>query len=179
MRIMMPIAALLTACAALPALLPTLAYAQTSGAPAPAVATYKGAYFEIKYPADFKAQPLNASKPSESSAATFTSPDGAMTFYVFSPQWGGDAPGIALDTTKETETSRKTEKGKSSGVEGTFTWTTIATNDKSYTRTYQDFLANDKSIHWVIGMKFASDAALQKHKAAYAAFKASLRQLAD
>jgi hypothetical protein len=176
MRITAPITALLAACVAL---LSTFAHAQTGSAKSPATVTYKGAYFEIQYPADFKAQPLNASKPSESSAATFTSPDGAMTFYVFSPQWGGDAPGIALDAAKETEISRKNEKGKSSGVEGTFTWTTIAAKDKSYTRTYQDFLANDKSIHWVIGMKFTSDAVLQKHKAAYAAFKGSLKQLAD
>ena len=102
-----------------------------------------------------------------------------MTFYIFSPQWAGDAPGIALDAAKETEISRKTEAGKSSGVTGTYTWTTIAAKDKSYTRTYQDFLATDKSIHWVIGMKYQSDAVLQQHKAAYAAFKGSLRQLAD
>ena len=142
-------------------------------------ATYRGAYFEVQYPAAFKASPLEGAKPRESKGATFTSPDGTMTFYLFSPQWAGEAPGIALDASRETEISRKSDAGKSSGVAGTYTWTTIAAKDKSYTRTYQDFLASDGSIHWVIGMKYRDDTALQKHKEAYGRFKASLRQFGD
>ncbi|MEQ1515309.1 MAG: hypothetical protein ABL931_02330 [Usitatibacteraceae bacterium] len=142
-------------------------------------ATYRGAYFEVQYPAKFKAAPLEGTKPRESKGATFTSPDGTMTFYLFSPQWAGEAPGIALDASRETEISRKSDAGKSSGVAGTYTWTTIAAKDKSYTRTYQDFLASDGSIHWVMGMKYRDDAALQKYKAAYGRFKASLRQFGD
>jgi hypothetical protein len=102
-----------------------------------------------------------------------------MQFYLFTPQWAGEAPGIALDTAREIEISRKSEAGKSSGAAGTYTWTTIAAKDKSYTRTYQDFLAGDGSIHWVIGMNYRDDAALQKYKAAYAKFKGSLRQFGD
>ncbi len=140
---------------------------------------FKGAYFEVKYPSQFKARALESSSRNAASAATFTSPDGSMQFYIFSPQWGGDPPGIALNSAGETETARKTEKGRSSGVDGTFTWYTIVANDKSYTRTYQDFVATDKSIRWVIGMKYTSDAALQQYRAHYGRFKASLRQLAD
>ncbi len=143
------------------------------------ITTFRGSYFEVKHPKDFTARPLDAKVAKQASAATFTSPDGAMAFYIFSPQWGGDAPGIALDTAKEVEVSRKADKGKSSGVEGKYTWITIAAIDKSYTRIYQDFLATDASIHWVIGMKYKSDATLQQYKAQYAAFKASLRQLGD
>lgn len=142
-------------------------------------ATYKGAWFEIKYPADFKVRALDAAKPKESNAATFSSPDGGMEFYIFSPQWGGEAPGIALDPGSEVETNRKSEKGKSSGVDGVYTWRTISAKDKSYTRVLQDFLATDGSIHWVIGMKYKSEAALHKYQPQYAKFKASLRQLAD
>lgn len=142
-------------------------------------ATYKGAWFEINYPANFKAHALDAAKPKQSNAATFTSHDGAMEFYIFSPQWGGDAPGIALLPATEVEISRKSEKGKSSGVEGVYTWSTVSAKDKSYTRVFQDFLAADGSIHWVIGMKYKSDTALQRYKSQYARFKASLRQLAD
>ena len=151
--------------------------ASAAGEPKPV--TFRGAFFEVQAPADFKAQPLEGAKPREAKGATFTSPDGTMQFYLFSPQWGGDAPGIALDTSRETETSRKTDTGKSSGVEGKFTWTTITAKDKSYTRTYQDFLASDGSIHWVIGMKYRDEAALQKYKAAYGKFKGSLRQFGD
>lgn len=152
---------------------------QAQGAAEERQAIYKGAWFEIKYPANFKARALDTTKPTESSAATFSSPDGAMEFYIFSPQWGGEAPGIALVPAAEVETSRKTEKGKSSGVEGVYTWSTISAKDKSYTRVFQDFLAADGSIHWVIGMKYKSDAALQRYKSQYVGFKASLRQLAD
>lgn len=140
---------------------------------------YRGKSFKVSYPAGWKAQPLEAKTAKESNAATFTSPDGAMQFYVFSPQWDGEPPGIALDAAKETETAKKSDRGMSSGVQGTFTWTTIAAKDKSYTRTYQSFKAKDEPIHWVIGMKYANEAALAKHRADYARFKASLEQYAD
>ena len=136
-------------------------------------------FFKVNYPPTYKAQPLEAKTMKESSAATFTSPDGAMQLYIFSPQWGGDAPGIALNAAKEAETAKKTEPGKSSGVAGTYTWQTITAKDKSYTRTYQTFKANDDSIYWVIGMKYKDDAALAKYRADYARFKSSLEQFAD
>ena|GEM_PF-1794677 len=153
---------------------------QSSGAPVEAkTATYKGAYFEITFPADFNVRPLDATPSMKTSAALFSSPDGAMEFYIFSPQWGGDAPGISIHPETEIEISRKSEKGRSSGVEGTYTWTTITAKDKSYTRMYQDFLSTDASIHWVIGMKYKSDATLQQFKGQYANFKASLKQFSD
>jgi hypothetical protein len=102
-----------------------------------------------------------------------------MQLYIFSPQWDGTPPGIALDAAKESETAKKSEPGKSSGVDGTFTWQTITAKDKSYTRTYQSFKAKDEPIHWVIGMKFKDDATLAKHRADYARFKGSLEQYAD
>ncbi|MBL8519078.1 MAG: hypothetical protein JNK75_00270 [Betaproteobacteria bacterium] len=141
--------------------------------------TYRGKFFEVRHPADFSAQPLGAARGADADAATFTSPDQSVTFYVYSPQWAGEAPGIALDAQNESEVERRSGQGKSSGVAGTFTWTTIAAKDKSYTRSYQRFEANDKSIHWVIGLKYANAAALKRHQAAYARFKASLVQLAD
>lgn len=84
-------------------------------------ATYKSAYFEIKYPAAVKTRVLDAAKAKASSTA----------------------------------------------------------KDKSCTRIYLDFLATDASIHWVIGMKYKSDAALQQYKALNVKFKASFRQHAD
>jgi hypothetical protein len=140
---------------------------------------YRGKAFKVSYPAGWKAQPLEAKTAKDSDAATFTSPDGTMQFYIFSPQWSGTAPGIALDAAKETETARNTDRGMSSGVKGTFTWHTITAKDKSYTRTYQSFLAEGEPIHWVIGMKYANEATLAKYRADYARFKGSLEQYAD
>ena len=160
------------------ALVPAVLAAEKPAAGAPA-AIYRGAYFDIRYPAAFKPRPLDQPLARESSAASFASPDGDMEFYVFSPQWGGDAPGIALEPKAEVETDRKSAAGKSSGVAGKFTWFTIAARDKTYTRSYQQFVADDGSIHWVIGMKYKSAAALQRYRDDYAKFKGSLRQLAD
>jgi len=140
---------------------------------------YRGKSFKVSHPPGWKTQPLEARTAKESDAATFTSPDGAMQLYIFSPQWGGTAPGIALDAAKETETAKKSEPGKSSGVAGMFTWQTIAAKDKSYTRTYQTFKGKDEPIHWVIGMKYKDDTALAKYRADYARFKGSLEQYAD
>jgi hypothetical protein len=142
-------------------------------------ADYKGKSFKVEFPPGWKVQTLEAKKPRESDAATFTSPDGAMQFYIFSPQWDGTPPAIALDAAKEAETARKTEPGVSSGVKGHYTWQTIAAKDKSYTRTYQSFKAIDEPIHWVIGMKYSNDEALAKYRADYARFKQSLQQFAD
>lgn len=140
---------------------------------------YRGKSFKVSYPPGWKTQTLGAKSPKESDAATFTAPDGTMQLYVFSPQWDGEPPAIAMDAAKETETARKSEPGKSSGVPGTFTWHTITAKDKSYTRTYQTFKGKEEPIHWVIGMKYANEAALTKHRADYARFKGSLEQYAD
>ena len=140
---------------------------------------FRGRYFAVRHPANFKARAIDAASPREADAATFTAADGTMAFYVFAPLWAGDAPEIAFDAARETEISRKTESGKSSGVAGKYAWVTIAAKDKSYTRLYQHFNADDGSIHWVIGIKYRSDDALQRYKPAYAKFKASFRQFAD
>ncbi|MBL8514189.1 MAG: hypothetical protein JNJ55_09395 [Betaproteobacteria bacterium] len=164
-------------------LMSAAAWMSAANAAAPAAEakekTYRGKFFEVRHPADFVAVPLAVPRAAESDAATFTSPDQSVTFYVYSPQWAGEAPGIALDAQKETEVERRSAPGKSSGVAGTFTWTTLAAKDKSYTRSYQRFEANDKSIHWVIGLKYANADVLKRHEAAYARFKATLVQLAD
>lgn len=137
--------------------------------------TYRGRFFEIQYPAGFQARSLDAAKPSESNAATFAAPDGAVEFYVFSPQWGGEAPGIAFDPKSETQAARTSEKAKG----GTLTWITYTAKDKSYTRTYQDSVSKDGDVHWVIGLKYRTEADSARYKPQYLAFKASLRQLAD
>ena len=50
--------------------------------------TFQGAWFEVKYPQDFKAKGSLASETSDGfDSAIFTSPDGTVSFYVYSPQW--------------------------------------------------------------------------------------------
>lgn len=152
-----------------------VAVSLTAAAAGGAVQGYRGMWFEVQYPKGYQARNLDGESAKESTAATFTSPDGTVEFYVFSPQWAGDAPGIALDASKEVETDRSSKKSGS----GTYTWYTIAAKNKSYTRTYQDFNDTTNNVHWVIGLKYRSEKDFAAHKAEYLAFKKSLKQFAD
>jgi len=63
---------------------------------------FEGAWFQVAYPADFTVRPsLESSSAEGYDSAFFDSPDGEVTFYVFSPQWGGEPSDIALDPDTE------------------------------------------------------------------------------
>jgi hypothetical protein len=63
---------------------------------------FEGAWFQVAYPADFVAVPSLPSATAEGyDSAFFRSPDGAVEFYVFAPQWGGQPEDIALDPGRE------------------------------------------------------------------------------
>jgi len=95
--------------------------------------TYKGAWFEIQYPADFTVRPSIKSSGGDGKydSAFFASPDGKVEFYVFSPQWKGDAGDIDLDEKSEEMVSTETQKTKDRAV----TFYTIRARNGSYTRT--------------------------------------------
>ena len=52
--------------------------------------THKGAWFDIKYPADFLATDIQKSSTRQTGAdaTVFLSPDKSVEFYIYSPQWG-------------------------------------------------------------------------------------------
>ena len=104
--------------------------------------TFRGAWFTVEYPANFTAE---GSLPSATSgedeafdSATFTSPDGSVTFYVYSPQWSGDPTDIELSE-NEREGQRKVTRGKRQPV----TYWTLGAKDGTYTRSYPDVRAHD------------------------------------
>lgn len=79
--------------------------------------TFTEAWFEVKYPSDFTAQGLMVSASGEENqfdGAFFTSPDGEVEFYIFSPQWGGggEPTDIALRS-NEKEGNRPLPIGRS------------------------------------------------------------------
>jgi hypothetical protein len=151
---------------------PTLAAAGV-GPPWP---EYQGAWFSIEYPPGFRPRP---SQPSSSSdgydSAFFKSPDGAVEFYVYSPQWSGDATDIAVDPAREKVVSEKTTHGKS----GQATWRTIAARDRSYTRSLVDTHNALDGTRLVFGIKYRDQRAYDAHKSDYLRFKRSLAQHAD
>ncbi len=139
--------------------------------------TFEGMWFEIDYPANFMAKGSMKSDddPEKYDSATFTSPDGAVSFYVCSAQWYCTAEDIVLDQAIETTVAEETSEGRNRAVKHF----TIEAKDSSYTRSYQDVREQDGSIRWVIGVTYRDLASYRRYLDSYQAFKNSLRQFAD
>ncbi|BAP56619.1 hypothetical protein THII_2322 [Thioploca ingrica] len=142
------------------------------------LSTYKGAWFDIQYPSNFKVRPSLKSSSSVSGydSAFFTSPDGTVEFYVFSPQWNGDPiEDIAIDPEEEVYETQKQEEKNGKKV----CWVTISAKDKAYTRSYMDVEDTTSNTRLVFGIKYHNQKAYDKYKPAYLKFKGSLKQYAD
>jgi len=148
-------------------------------APAPAAPgwlTYKGAWFDIKHPQGFV---VRESLPSATStrgydSVFFTSPDGLVEFYVYSPQWSGEPTDILPNPLMEVVTDRKEQRGK----DRTVLFLTLKAKDGSYWRS----LADTRTVHntrTVFGIKYLNMAGYEKYRPDYLRFKQSLRQYAD
>jgi hypothetical protein len=137
---------------------------------------YQGAWFEVSYPGDFTARPsmVSSGVPDKYDSARFESPDKKVRFYIFSPQWAGENPDIAVKA-GEVEKTDKTEKS------GGFTrrWYTITPKGDGLSRSYVENTNEDKTVRWVVGVEYADQKSYDKHKAKYLKFKKSLRQFAD
>lgn len=158
---------------------------ETVPVPETAFATYAGPWFEIRYPDTFTARQGQAGclSTGRCDSAYFSSPDKAVEFYVFSPQWGGDpAIDLAVRTT-ERLVSEKTEIDTSDAVFGprTIRWMTIAAKDGSYTRSFVE-ITDENGGSWLrhaFGIRYKNQAAYTDWREAYLAFKASLVQYSD
>lgn len=138
---------------------------------------YKGAWFEIKYPSNFKARPSleSISFDGEYDSAVFTAADGSAEFYVFAPMWNGKPTDIEIDSRKEEYVSQHAEQ------KGTITVrrVTIKAKDGSYTRAFEDTENTDLNIRRVFGFKYRNRAAYDKYRNQYLTFKRSLQQFSD
>lgn len=138
--------------------------------------TFKGAWFEIEYPENFKAEGSLKSSTSDEGfdSATFTSPDGKVQFYVFSPQWNGQPKDISLQPNEKLV--EKTEENKNTIL--VKRWTIVA-NNGSYNRSYEERIELENNINTIFGVKYSSKSDLEKYKEQYLEFKKSLQQFAD
>lgn len=138
--------------------------------------TYQGAWFEIKYPGNFRARP---SLPSNSArgydSVFFTAPDGAVEFYVFSPQWNGAPSDIEMDPRSEVLVSQNFERkaGK------TIRRVAIRSRGGAYFRAFEDTEDTTTNTRRVFGIKYRNQASYDHYRQIYLTFKASLRQFAD
>ncbi|TAK05544.1 hypothetical protein EPO33_00105 [Patescibacteria group bacterium] len=133
---------------------------------------WRGTWFDVKYPPGF------AARVGAEDSAFFTSPDGKVEFYVYSPLWGGDAAAdVGLNSATERLVDEKTQ------VDGPTTthWVTIAAKDGSYTRSWVDIKDDNfgSPVNHAFGIKYKDAAAYAGWRDAYLAFKASLVQYAD
>lgn len=138
--------------------------------------TYAGAWFEIKYPANFQVRPsLPSASGQGHDSAFFSSQDGAVEFYVFSPQWNGEPSDIALRSRWETAVSQTTQRSGSKVIRRA----TIRARDGSYTRAFEDVEDTTTNTRRVFGIKYLNQAAYNRYRQNYLTFKQSLRQFAD
>lgn len=136
--------------------------------------SYKGAWFSISYPPGFVVKPSQRSSSGDGfDSAFFIAPDHKVKFYVFSPQWSGEAKDVALNAKSEKLVSQKVTKTK----DKTLTYTTIAAKNGSYTRSLLE--TKDSSTVIVFGVQYASAKTYASHKDEYLRFKKSLVQYAD
>lgn len=139
--------------------------------------TYRGAWFEVKYPANFSIRPSQRSSSSTSGydSVFFTAPDGSVEFYVFSPQWNGQPSDIQINSQSETVVSQETVQRSGKIIRRM----TIKARDGSYLRSYEDTEDTITNTRKVFAIKYANTAAYNRYRQSYLIFKNSLTQFAD
>lgn len=138
--------------------------------------TFKGAWFQVKYPSSFtpKSSLKSATSQEGCESAFFKSPDKLVEFYIFSPQWSGNPTDISLKSTEKLLSSTSQTSGSK-----IVKWWKISAKDGSYTRSYQENKDTLQNTNMVIGIKYKNLNAYNKYKKQYLAFKSSLTQYAD
>ncbi len=137
---------------------------------------YKGAWFEVDYPSDFSKKPSIKSQSVDGyDSCYFISPDKKVKFYIFSPQWSGDATDISLIESKEISIDEKTEKNKSISKR----FFTYQAKNKSYSRSYVETIDEASNTKHVFGIEYQDKKSYEKYKSKYIEFKKTLKQFAD
>lgn len=112
--------------------------------------TYKGAYFDIKYPATFSARGSQRTDGERYDSAFFAAPDGSVEFYVFSPIWNGDPEEIEINEATEDYVSQNTETRNGIKIRRA----TIKAKDGSYLRSFEDTENTTTNNRIVFGIKY-------------------------
>jgi hypothetical protein len=144
--------------------------------------TYKGAWFEIKYPAGFKVKPGQKSATSTAGydSAYFASPDNNVVFYVFSPQWQGKLRGADIEINPDSEElveQQVTTEKDQAGLPTKIRVAVIKARDNSYLRAFRD--ATTDTTRLIFGIKYKNKEFYNKYYNDYIFFKKSLQQFAD
>jgi hypothetical protein len=141
-----------------------------------AAQTFEGAWFRIAYPDGFVASgSLPGATADGYDSAFFREPSGRVEFYVYSPQWGGEARDAALDPLRE----RLVAANESRSATRIVRWSTYRAADGSYARSLEDSRSLDNTEVRVFAIKYRTQADLDEYRDEYQAFKNSLEAYAD
>lgn len=148
------------------------------------VLLYRGEWFDIQYPSSFTTSPIEPVHEIDgvtfvaTNEAYFTSPDGDVEFFVFSPQWSGD-PETYLAVADNEEFVDEEVQEDSGSIK---TWVTLHNIDGAYYRSYVSQrvgVGTGSATHIVFGIKYRDYAVYTAYQEAYERFKDSLIQYAD
>lgn len=135
---------------------------------------YRGTWFEIQYPGNFRIIPSlqSAGVPGAFGSVFFELPDRAVRFYIFAPQWAGENPDIALKDTEETNQPDKKEN--KDGFRKV--WYTIRPKQTGRTRSYLETTNEEGTVRWAIGIEYANRKVYERYLPQDDRFKTALQQ---
>lgn|SRR5574341_359917 len=137
--------------------------------------TYRGAWFEIQYPANFRVRPSLSSSSAQGYDSVFlAAPDVTVEFYVFSPQWNGTPSDIEVKSSELLVSQSLEEKGGK-----TIRRVAIRARDGSYLRAFEDTEDKTTNTRKVFGIRYRDEQSYNRYRQSYLRFKTSLRQFAD
>lgn len=135
--------------------------------------TYKGAWFSIKYPANFTVKPQQQSSSGEGyDAVSFISPNNLVEFYVFSPQWSGEPQWIKRREGEKQTSYKQAHEGKK-------IVTYVTRQGNGYIRSYADIRDPESNTRWTFGFRYKNQSVYNQYRSLYLQFKQSLKQFAD
>lgn len=138
--------------------------------------TYRGGWFEVDYPKQFTVQPsIPSSMDGKYDSVYFQSPDKKVKYYIYSPQWSGDAKDIEQDLKLEDEIDTKTSTKNGFN----YRWFTFRAKNKSYSRSYMETTNEENTTKLIVGIEYRTQKDYEKYKKDYLYFKKSIKQFAD
>ncbi len=146
------------------------------------VDTFKGEWFTINYSQEFTVSPdspidiFDDYEFVATDEAIFTSLNGDVQFFVYSPQWGGNPKNYLNTLPNEKISSDKTTVDEID-PNRIYRWITFEDKNGKYIRSV--YSKKSESTHLVFGIKYKDQATYEKYKSSYTAFKKSLIQFAD
>lgn len=157
---------------------------------------YKGYWFDIEYPETFTARPLEPINYHEgvrmilTDQAYFTSPDGEVEFYVYSPLWAGYPEYLDMLSTEELVSEEVVERDTTPPnaelkKKNRVTFKTYKEKKGLYFRSialYENNIYEGEDLPettHLFGVRYSSQESYSEYKQIYIDFKQSLNQYSD